>query len=629
MASQPVLTVAEFAALRGMSPQYIRRLASQGDLPARRVRNAQGGAGGQHYLIPLSALTEEEQTRYWDLRGGRPTKEDRPMPASVRLSRPEQARIVRRYLDGNRSRIEAEALAIEAGVNLSTVYRWIAEARNQGKDCTRIAEIDALVRFPRSSVPVSDLSAAVGWLLSDPRRTIQDAHTRLCETGSQIGYVQFTRLLKNMDPPLDLLRRYRDSGSVPLRLTQTPKILRRWSALPAGHTYIGDQHLLDYQCVLPETGEIINLQLYLWMDASTTYWTGLAASYGPYTQYTVGLSLLDGCRLHVPTALLNDNGKQERSAYIDRMWGRLSGVVDLSGSTGAEGDDNRHYTTPHLPPVKPIEAQMAVLTRYLNQEELNGYRKRDPDPFRNAQRQAALEKAKKSGTLPTVDELLAALVRVMERHNTTSARSEVDGTTYIPAERFWSELGDRRIVLPDADLKALFYPRFERKVRNACVRVRIGNQVHEFTHPDLSQIGSQESVQVLLNPLPPHDGGLALRQDGRGIWQPFCPLEPWQGRGIAPYAEREELADLMRQKQGALNRFRDAIKSLHDAARTRFAPEPEKPAAQIIRLTDAARLRDDLSPPATEEPERKPAQILDHQGALRALLQSRREAASS
>lgn len=624
------LSVPEVASLRGITRMAAHKQVTSGRLPARRILNTRGGAAGEQYLIPLSALTDDEQARYWAQHGGKPSSAAETPPATIRLSRPEQAALVRRYLAGGRSMAEATALAAEAGVHVSTLYRWIAEARARGQDCTRIAEIDALVRFPRSSVPVPDLAAAVGWLLSDPRRTLQDAHARLRETGARISYVQWTRLLKAMHPPLALLRRYRDSGAVPLRLTQTPKILRKWSALPAGHTYIGDQHLLDYQCVLPETGEVINLQLYLWMDASTTYWVGLAGSHGPYTQYTVGLSLLDACRLHVPSALLNDNGRQEKSAYIDRLWGRLSGLFDLSGNPNANAarDDRRHYTTPNLPPVKPIEAQMAVLTRYLNQAELDGYRKRDPDPFRNQQRQAELAKAKQRGTLPTVDELLTTLVQVMERHNTTPARSEVDGATYIPAERFWTELGDRRLVLPDPDLKALFYPRFERKVRNACVRVRIGHQVREFTHPDLIQIGHHESVQVLINPLPPHAGGLVLRQDDAGVWQPFCPLEPWLGRGIAPYADRDTLEELMRQKQTPLNRFRDAIKALHAATRAKFAPEPDKPAAKILRLTDAARLRDALPELEPEAAPREPAKVLDHQGALRALLQSRRNAAS-
>lgn len=488
-----------------------------------------------------------------------------------------------------------------------------------------------------TSVPANDLAAAVGWLLQDPRRTVQDAHARLAEMGHGIGYVQFWRLLDRMDPPLAKLKALASRGGIALRLEETPKILRRWSELPPGHTYVGDQHLLDYQCVLPETGEVVNLQLYLWMDAATTYWTGLAASYGPYTQYTVGLSLLDACRLHVPTALLNDNGKQERSAYVDALWARINGVMDCLAPTLFTGE--RHFTTPYLPPVKPIEAQMAVLTRYLNQEELAGYRKRDADPFRNKERKGQLKKDAKAGELPTVDELLAALVRVMKRHNTTPTRSEVDQTTYVPAERFWAGLADRRIVLPDDDLKTLFYPRFERKVRNATVRIKLGGKVLDFAHPLLAGIPWQEDVRALINPIPPHDGSLALRLDHAGHWQPWCPLEVWAGRGVTPYADRDTLEDLMRQKHAYLARFRDALADLHAAARARFAPpRPNQPEAKVVALTFNERLAkspkffeaaiERLYAPessAAAEAKAPPAPALDHQAALRALMDYRRE----
>lgn len=571
---------------------------------------------------------------------------DPPAAMTLHLSAPQRYALVRRFLDSGRSRAEADALAAEAQVHVSTLYRWVAEARAQGQDAAPVplAGTETPVRFPPSAVPPALLAAAVGWLLADARRTVRDGYRQLCEqlvsqttvAKPPISYVQFTRLLKGMTPAFSDLKTWQTGGAVPVRLAKTPKILRSWSAIPAGHTYVGDQHLLDYQCVLPDTGEVVNLQLYLWMDAATSYWVGLAASYGPYTQYTVGLSLLDACRLHVPTELLNDNGKQERSDYVNALWARLNGVIDTH--------DRRHFTTPHLPPVKPIEAQMAVFTRYLNQEELPGYRKRDPDAFRNQQRQSRLAKAKQAGELPTVEELLAAIARVVERHNTTPCRSEVDGCEFIPAEQFWAGLAGRRLVLPDEDLQALFYPRFQRKVRNACVRVKLGGKVVEFTDPALMHVPSEESVQVLINPLPPHDGGLALRQDG-DRWEPYCPVSPWRGRGLNPLTDAEALEAAMKQKNRYLATFRDALRHLHDQARALAgAPAPEATSAKIIRLTDAARLRGALGD-AESEPETlslspspspggrgeeggEKAPVLDHQAALRRLVESRRQAAS-
>lgn len=549
-----------------------------------------------------------------------------PPPAMIlSISDPERLAIIRRFLDSGRSREVAQVLANEAGIHLATLYRWVAQARTENHDARsiEIADADVSVRFPRSTIPDAFLQEVVGWLLEDRRRTRKEGHARLLAriadeqpAISPISYVQFTRLLGGMTPPFADLCRYQQDGSIPVRLDKTPKILRQWSAIPAGHTYVGDQHLQDYACVDPDTGEILNVQLYLWADGATNYWVGIAASYGPYTQYTVGLSLLDACRQHIPTALLNDNGKQERSAYINNLWAQLHGLMD----TGS-----RHYTTPHLPPVKPIESQMAVFTRYLNQEGLSGYKKRADDPFANKARQAQLSAAKATGELPTVEALLEAIARVVDRHNTMPCRSEVDGNSFIPAERFWRGLEGRRIVLPEADLKTLFYPRFQRRVRNACIRVKIGGRTVEFTHPDLMNIPADEAVQVLVNPLPPHENSLALRQCG-DRWNPYCSVEPWVGRGLHPLHDREALEAAMRQKQNYLNRFRDAIKGLNQKARA-MAGVDDKAAAKIVPITDAIRLRAADTAPSVNERAEAVAPAADHQSALRALVDARRQQA--
>jgi len=405
------------------------------------------------------------------------------------------------------------------------------------------------------------------------------------------------------------------AGSVPLRLMRTPQILRRWQAVPTGHTYVGDQHLLDYQAVLPDSGEIVNFQFYLWIDAASTYWAGLAGTYGPYTRYTVGESFLRACRLHIPDAwLLNDNGKQEKSQYFDDLVARVNRVI------------TRHYTTPNVPPVKPVEAQMAVLTRYLNQEGIHGYRKRSDDPFTNKRRQADLQEAKAAGNLPTVPELLDAIARVVERHNTQPCRSEVEQCDYVPAERFWRGLDGRRIVLPEADLKGLFYPRFQRKVRNACIRLTLGGQVVEFTAPELAYLGPQEPVQILANPLPPHDGGLVLRQAKGDEWEPYCTVQPWLGRGLNPLTDSDRLSTCMRQKNRYLQQFRDALTAVHNAAR-QLAGVAE-PAAKVVRLSDVVPLRAALAETPEDRQRREKAPVLDHQAALRALVNARKPAGS-
>jgi hypothetical protein len=375
-------------------------------------------------------------------------------------------------------------------------------------------------------------------------------------------------------------------------LQKTPKIIRSWLQIPAGHTYIGDQHLLDYAAVLPETGEVVLLQLYLWMDATSRYWTGLAASFGAYSQYTVGASLLDACTLQMPEMLYTDWGRPENSVYINELRQRLSGWVGCGDwedfrAKHPDAEITRKHSTPYVPPVKPIEAQMAVLTRYLAQENLVGYRKRDlANPFVKKKVQSDLAAAKRGDRLPTVPELLEVIVKVAQRHNDNPARTE-EGPTIIPAEIFWQGIAGRRRVLPEQDLHLLMFPAAERTVRNSTVRVSVGKNLLEWTAPELALLPAKERVRIHYNPVPPHEGSIISRWQG-DQWRFYCVADPWYGRGIHP-EDRDGLTRAMEIKQRYLKQFREALKQIHVAARQRLGAVES---AQIIQLTDVVRYRD-------------------------------------
>jgi hypothetical protein len=644
------------AELAGIAPQGVRKAIARGSWHGVQltVRQQAGNAGSPRYQIlltpdlraailrrnpgaaaPLAGLEAQAQANPTGgdpapLDAGRP--DETPAgpdagrsadptagldPMLLRLTDdPDKMDAVREFLAAP-GRRTAEQIARRLGVHFSAIYRWVEHAKIAAATPPPVVEIGAqpiTLTLPETRIPAELFAGAISHALRQPRQPLSSAHAWLTEQGIQIDYAHFTRLVKRLQPPFWQLRALAAGAHHTLLLEHTPKIIRAWLNLPSGHTYIGDQHLLDYAAVDPNTGEVELLQLYLWIDATSRYWTGLAANYGPYNQYTVGLSLLDACRLHIPTKLYNDWGRPENSSYIDGIRQRLSGWID----TGSYDDFitefpdaaiERQHSTPGVPPVKPIEAQMAVLTRYLAAEGLTGYRKRDANPFINKKIQSDLAAAKKSDRLPTVPELLDTLTRVMQRHNTQPARTE-EGPTIIPAAVFWGGLRGRRRVMREDDLKLLFFPVIERKVRNACVQVSIGARKLLLTAPALAFCEPSETVRVHWNPLPPHDGALVCRRAGDD-WKPYCLADPWAGHCIDPRAA-DPLAESMRQKQAYMNQFRDALKRLHEQGRRAAgAEEPATVQLSGVTRTAAAKARMEAEGPAI-----KP---VDRQAALRKL----------
>lgn len=610
----------DLATLAGIAPQNVRKAIDRGTWRGCRlvIRQADDASnpGTPRYEIRLDSLPPDIQYAWRRRAAGRPVPAQDlamlPIDDSIK------ARAIRMCLDAP-GLPTVRAAARMAMVNVSTVYRWVDQARKAGQlPQTTLTAGGAryAVKLPQSSVPEEIFCAALALLLNQPRAPLTLGYEVLTRAGVKLSYAQFTRLLKQIEPRFEDLRLAESAGTIPLYLQKTPKIIRSWLQIPAGHTYIGDQHLLDYAAVLPETGEVVLLQLYLWMDATSRYWTGLAASFGAYSQYTVGTSLLDACALQMPEQLYTDWGRPENSVYINELRQRLSGWIGCGDwedfrAQHPDAEITRKHSTPYVPPVKPIEAQMAVLTRYLAQENLTGYRKRDlANPFVNKKVQADLAAAKRGDRLPTVPELLATIVKVAQRHNDNPARTE-EGPTIIPAEIFWQGIAGRRRVLPEQDLRLLLFPAVERTVRNSTVRVSVGKAPLEWTAPELALLPAKERVRVHYNPMPPHEGAVISRwQDDQ--WRFYCIADPWYGHGVHP-EDQEKLSALMEIKQRYLKQFRQSLKQIHVAARERIGAAES---AQIIQLTDVAHFRE-----AHQRHEDTRPRAGEHQAALLKLVE--------
>ena len=58
------LTVEEYAAIRGCTIQYVRRLFAENKLDHEVSEKARGGRSGISYRIPLTSLPDKEIRRY-------------------------------------------------------------------------------------------------------------------------------------------------------------------------------------------------------------------------------------------------------------------------------------------------------------------------------------------------------------------------------------------------------------------------------------------------------------------------------------------------------------------------------------------------------------------------------------
>lgn len=136
------LTMRQWALREGFTRQSVsitlKRWAGRGKTP--------------HGGIARDIMSRLERT----LADGADDPADPPAAMTLPLSNPDRLALVRRYLaGGRRSRAEVAALAAEAGVSASQLYRWIAEARKKGQHAVPIklgSQNKRMVRFPRSSV---------------------------------------------------------------------------------------------------------------------------------------------------------------------------------------------------------------------------------------------------------------------------------------------------------------------------------------------------------------------------------------------------------------------------------------------------------------------------------------------
>jgi len=432
------------------------------------------GNGGRQYRIALSSLPDDAQIEYlrahcevWQeamkmklsqkaiaflIDQSLPKKEyednedNEDNDRKVRLADMDKAWAVKEYLKYG-TYAAAKAIAEKFGVDVSTVYRWVKNAEEEAEK-VRMLSVGGQsfpIKFPRTKISQDDLIESLSLILSSQGKRLINGWQYIVSKGYDISYSQYTRVLQSMTPPFEKILSYHRSGRISSLLSQTPKIIRSWSEVPVMSTVVGDQHYLDYIFYSPELERPVKVQFYMWADTSSRAIVSCLPVIGQqYTQWHVQASLAEVFRIHIPDEIYTDWGKQENSRltseFIDRLAaGRIFlGNWDDFLERYPEERITRKHSTPLVPPVKPIENLINRFVEYLNQEGINGYHKRDlVDPFRSKEIQDKLKLDIKRGNIPTLEEGLGVIAKVIEKCNTTQMNTK-EGKKIVPLEFLWN-----------------------------------------------------------------------------------------------------------------------------------------------------------------------------------------------
>lgn len=345
---------------------------------------------------------------------------------------------------------------------------------------------------------------------------------------------------------------------------------------------------MDYYFFSEELNDIVKFTLYIWMDCSSRYYCSCIPAAGNYTQWHVQASLIEAFRIHTPSEIYTDWGKQENAKATEELIKRLDGgylhIGDFDEFTDRYPDSriSRKRSTPGVPPVKPIESAIKRLTEALNQRGLPGYMRRDmQDPFRSKRIQDELRELARKGGLLTVEQGMEALIDVIRELNNSPIKTE-EGKTFVPAEFLWSGLEGRRVVWSEEDLAMLLFPRYIRTVNNGQVRVTVGDKTVYFHAKELTWCRTGEKVCIFVNPFPPHEGSIIFRQKGEE-WEYFCHAEAWEGYRVDP-RDAETLRRAMEVKYSYLRQFVLALREIHKY----------KPEGSVIRIGEVTKFTQEV-----------------------------------
>lgn len=332
------LPVEETAMLLSVTKQAVRKKIAAGQIQARAEGGGRGGRGGVRYMVPLSALDDRAQIKYWKRREKEKASpavapEDAPRPKALDEYCEEDRRVIQAwvqavqdwliYRSGSKDSLKAADECFirlnrdkYAGITLSTdtLYRKWKALRDQ--DYNGLIDRRGRHRSGQNSIPEIAWEVFKYYYLDENQHSIAqcvDFVTWWCEKEmpellSEIpGYHAFRRAIKSI--PFAVIKLFRE-GDKAFEDEAAPYITRIYDDLEVNEVWVADNHTLDVLTVENGVKKPHRMYVTAFQDVRSRRIVGWYLTDQPNSD-AVLYALRKGILKHgVPRYLYTDNGRE-------------------------------------------------------------------------------------------------------------------------------------------------------------------------------------------------------------------------------------------------------------------------------------------------------------------------------
>lgn len=331
---EALLNAKEYAAIAGISERHARRLAESGKLSAKQGVNERNRP---EYRIPLSALPDEAQLKYYAQRGLRvadkpaaPAKKapsHKPLDSYTAEEREDiawwtqilkQWQAYRSRPGVNAAQMDERFVALMAleqpdrNISIKTLYRRYKALREGDND--GLIDKRGKARLGKTSLPEAAETAFLTFYLDEARHPIPRCIELTEEWTRQNapalmplpGYSTFYRKSKEVPYPVMILCRH---GAKEYYDKCSPYIRREYESIDANDWWIGDTHTLDVTSLGPD-GQQHRLYLSAWLDARSGIFVGWYVTDNPSSQATLNALRKGILAYGIPKNVYVDNGRE-------------------------------------------------------------------------------------------------------------------------------------------------------------------------------------------------------------------------------------------------------------------------------------------------------------------------------
>ncbi len=331
------LTVKEVAVLKGCTERYVKMLVADNELNSIETVNQNNR---KKYLIPLSALSEQEQLKYYKQRNisipdellvkrkpkpQRPHKEFDEFTADQREEIAEWIRVINAWdeycaksklqkVPATEKFIQLQKVA-NPDLNISKGILYRKKAALKADDLAGLIDNRGSWKKGTSSIPDVVWECFLSFYLDEAQHPIQACieYTEMWMKKEAPQYLPlphysafYRRVNNDIPKPLEIMGR---QGMKAFRDRCAPYIRRTYEGMASNEWWIADNHTFDVQ-TKGEDGKLHRLYLTAFFDARSGIFTGCYVTNAPSSQATL-IALRKGIMKYgIPKNIYVDNGRE-------------------------------------------------------------------------------------------------------------------------------------------------------------------------------------------------------------------------------------------------------------------------------------------------------------------------------